>query len=146
MVQEFAPLATNIQRAPIDFQIEGSGKNYIHLNNSTLEVRVKLITATGGEIATATKVSTVNLQLHSLFHSVTMSIADKVVTESNNIYPIRSLFETLVNYESEVMNTRLKCEGFEEDTALEDTNPASPGTNTGLKARDVKFKDRRLCD
>ena len=42
MVQEFAPLATIILGAPIDFQIEGSGNNYIDLNNSKLEVRVKL--------------------------------------------------------------------------------------------------------
>ena len=37
MVQEFAPLATIIQGAPIDFQIEVSGKNYIDLNDSKLE-------------------------------------------------------------------------------------------------------------
>ena len=80
MVQEFAPVATIIEGAPIDVQIEGSGKNYIDLNDSKLEVRVKLTAPTGGEIATGTKVSTVNLPLHSLFQSVTMKIADKVVT------------------------------------------------------------------
>ena len=32
-VQEFGPLATIIQGAPIDFQIEGGGENYIDLNN-----------------------------------------------------------------------------------------------------------------
>ena len=109
MVQEFAPVATIIQGAPIDFQIEGSGKNYIDLNDSNLEVRVKLTTPTGGDIATTTNVSTVNLPLHSLFQSVTMKIADKVVTESNNLYPFRALMETLLNYEAEVMKTRLKC-------------------------------------
>ena len=54
LVQEFAPLVTIIQWAPIDFQIEGSGKNYIDLNNSKLEVRVKLTTAKGGDITTVT--------------------------------------------------------------------------------------------
>ena len=37
MGKEFAPIATIIQGAPIDFQIEGSGKNYIDLNNWKLE-------------------------------------------------------------------------------------------------------------
>ena len=111
-VQEFAPVATIIQGAPIDFQIEGSGKNYIDLNDSKLEVKVKLTTATGADIAATTKVGTVNLPLHSLFQSVTMKIADKVVTESNNLYPYRALFETMLNYEAEVMKTRLKCEGY----------------------------------
>ena len=34
MVQEFARLATIIQSAPIEFQFEGSVKNYIDRNNS----------------------------------------------------------------------------------------------------------------
>ena len=55
MVQEFAPLATISQGAPIDFHIEGSGKNYMALNNSKLEVRVKLTTPTGGDIATGVR-------------------------------------------------------------------------------------------
>ena len=75
MVQEFAPLATIILGPPIDFQIEGSGKNYINLNNSKLEVRVKQTMPTGGDIADTVNVSTVNLPLHSLFQSLTMKIA-----------------------------------------------------------------------
>ena len=54
MVPECAPLITIIQAAPSDFQIEGSGKNYIDLNNSKLEVKVQLTTPPGGDIATAT--------------------------------------------------------------------------------------------
>ena len=96
-------------------------------------MRVKLTSPTGGDITTATKVSTVNLPLHSLFQSVTMKIADKVVTESNNLYPIRALMETLLNYEEEVMKTRLKCEGYEEDTALADTTPAARGRKYGTQ-------------
>ena len=112
MVQEFAPLATIIQGATIDFQIEGSGKNYIHLNNSMLEVKVKLTTPTGGDIGGTTNVSTVNLPLHSLFQSVKKKLAHKVVTGSNNPYPYRALLETLLNSEADVMNTRLKCEVY----------------------------------
>ena len=41
-VHEFGPLATLIQGAPIDFEIEGPGENYSDLNNTRLEVRAKL--------------------------------------------------------------------------------------------------------
>ena len=84
MVQEFAPLASII-RAPIDFEIEGSGKNYIDLNKSKLDVRVKLTTPMCGDIGTDSKLGTVNLPLHSLFQSVPMKSADEVLTESNNL-------------------------------------------------------------
>ena len=97
-------------------------------------------------MTTAKKVGTVNLPLHSLFKSVTMKVADKGVTESNNLYPFRALMETLLTYEDEVMKTRLKCEGYEEDNALTDTNPATGGTNTGLKAREVKFNNSKGYD
>ena len=73
-----------------------------------------------------------------------MKIADKVVTESNNLYPFRALMETLLNYEAEVMKTRLNCEGYEEDNALADTSSAAGGTNTGLKARKVKFNNSKV--
>ena len=66
------------------------------------------------------------------------------MTESNNVYPYRALFETLLNYEADVMKTRLKCEGDEEDTALNDTNPATAGANTGLKAREAKFNNSKV--
>ena len=45
-----------------------------------------------------TNVSTIKLPLHSVFQSVTMRIADKLVTESKNLYPNRDLLETLVTY------------------------------------------------
>ena len=143
MVQEFAPLATIIQGAPYEFQIEGSGKNYIDLNDSKLEVRVKLTTPTGADIAETVNVSTVNLPLHSLFQSVTMKIADKVVTESNNLNPYRSLMETLLNYEAEVMKTRLKCEGFEEDVSLALTYPT--GAYRASRHRRSSSSHRRWC-
>ena len=38
-LQEFGPLATIMQGAAIDYQIEGGGENYIDLNNTKLEVR-----------------------------------------------------------------------------------------------------------
>ena len=71
-----------------------------------------------------------------------MKIADKVVTVSNNLYPFRALMETMLNYEAEVMKTRLKWEGYEEDVSLDVTDPA--GANTGLKAREVKFNNSKV--
>ena len=82
----FAPLATIIHGARIDFQIEGSGKNYININISMLELIVKLTAETGGDIAPGTKVGTGNLPLHNISQSVTMKFADTVVCESKKLY------------------------------------------------------------
>ena len=71
-----------------------------------------------------------------------MKIADRVVTESNNRYPYRSLLKTLLNSEVEVMKTRLMCEGYDEDNSLDVTDPA--GANTGLKAGEAKFNNSKM--
>ena len=102
---------TNHPGVPIDFRIEGSGNNYSHLNKSKWKVKLTLTTATDGEIATATKVGTLNLPLHSLFKSVTTKIVNKVVRESKNLYPYRYLLETLLNPEREMKKSRHTCEG-----------------------------------
>ena len=85
-----------------------------------------------------------NLPLHSMFESVTIKIADKGVTETNNMYPFRAIMETLLNYEKSVLDTRLKCEGYEEDVSahMDDTDPA--GGNTGLGRREVFWNNSRV--
>ena len=138
-VQEFAPIATIIQGSPIDFQIEGGGLNDMDLNNSKLEVRGKLTKPDGGNIAGGTRVGVVNLPLHSLFSAVNMKIGEKVVTESNNLYPYRAHMETIINYQEDVLKTRMLCEGYDADTAgnMDVTDPA--GANAGLGRREVTF-------
>jgi len=138
-VQEFAPIATIIQGAPIDFQIEGGGRNYIDLNNSKLEVKVKLTAADGTANADTVRAGVVNLPLHSLFSTITMKIADKVVTETNNLYPYRAYLETLINYQPDVLKTRMLCEGYVEDTTGQVAVTDPTGANAGLLAREAKF-------
>ena len=138
-VQEFGPIATIIQGAPMDFQIEGGGRNYIDLNNTKLEVRVKLTGADGGNNGNAVRAGVVSLPLHSLFSTITMKIADKVVTESNNLYPFRAHLETLLNYEPAVLTTRMLCEGYVEDTTGQVGLTDPTGANAGLLAREAKF-------
>ena len=67
-VQDFKPLPTIIQGSPLNFEIEGGGNNYVDLNNTKLEVRVKLTAADGTTAITGTiRVGVANLTLHSLF-------------------------------------------------------------------------------
>ena len=145
-IQEFAPIATIIQNSPIDFTIESAGRNYIDLNNTKLELKVKLTGPDGAAIVTGTKVSVANLPLHSIFSTVVVKMADKLVTESNNLYAYRCLIEKLLNDQEEVLKTRMKCEGYEKDTAehMDDTSPAVAGTNEGLKARELKFNASKV--
>ena len=66
------------------------------------------------------------------------------MTESKNLYTYTALLDTLLNYELEWMKTRIKCTGYEEDTTDGETNPATAGANTGLKALVANFNNSMM--
>ena len=96
MVQELTPLQTLRKGPPIEFQIKGSGKNYSDLNNSKLEMKVKLKTPMGGDNTDNENLSPLKLSVHSLLQSVSMRFADKLMNQSNNLYLYRALVERLL--------------------------------------------------
>ena len=67
------------------------------------------------DIASATHLAVVTLPLHSMVESVPIIIADKVMTETNNMYTYLPLIETLLNYEKVVWATRMESQRYEED-------------------------------
>ena len=97
IILEFGPIATIQQGAPIEFQFSGGDRNYVDLNNTKFEVRVKLTDDSGGDIATGTKVGVANDTLNALFSNVDMELGDRPITESHNLYPFRSFLETVLN-------------------------------------------------
>jgi len=123
-IQEFGPIATIQQGAPIEFQFAGGDRNYVDLNNTKFEVRVKLTDDAGGDIADTKKIGVANDTLHALFSNVDMELGDKPITESNNLYGFRSVLETVLNYPKDVLETRMICEGFVKDTAGKMDTPA----------------------
>ena len=143
-IREYNPKATIIQGSPLDFSISGGAHHYVDLNNAKLEVRVKLTSPTGADIAAGTRVGVANLTLHSLFQGMVMKCNRSTVTESNNLYPYRAMLETIINYQTDVLKTRMICEGYTEDTAgqMDVTNPA--GANTGLGTREASFNASRI--
>ena len=91
--------------------MEASIKNYMGLTNANFEVKLTLTALTGTDFACTANGSTGKLPLHALMRSLTVTIADKLVPKSNNLYSYRGLFERQPYYPAELMKTRVKCEG-----------------------------------
>jgi len=53
--------------SPIEFEISGSGKDYIDFGNSMLYVQAKIVQPNGANLGAAVNTAPVNLFLHSLF-------------------------------------------------------------------------------
>jgi len=114
---EYHPLTTVGDDSPIEFDINGTGEDYIDLANTMLLVRAKIINVNGTNTADADPVGPVNLWLHSLFSQVDISLNGTQVTTSTNTYPYRAIIETLLSYGDDAKESQLTSALFYEDQA-----------------------------
>ena len=63
---EYHPLTAVRDGGPIEFEISGSGEDYIDFANSVLYVKAKITANNGGNLAADAEMGPVNLFLHSL--------------------------------------------------------------------------------
>ena len=115
---EYHPISSLANRAPIDFDIPGSGEQYIDTNNIQLYVRAKIIRpGVGNNLAEDSTVAPVNLLLHSLFSQVDVSLNGTLISNSTNIYPYGAMLETLLSYGSDAKTSQLTSEMYYKDDA-----------------------------
>lgn len=139
---EFHPLSNVTDGSPIEFNVSGSGEDYIDLSQTQLYVKAKILKSNGHFIKKEDKVGPINLFLHSLFSQVDVSLNERVISSSNNTYPYRAIIEKLLNHGYDAKTSLLTTELFYKDTAgrmnvydIEDANP-----NEGFNKRAEMFK------
>lgn len=136
---EFHPVANLSDGSPVEFNISGSGEDYIDLSQTQLHVKVKILKENGTALVKDEKVGPVNLFLHALFSQVDVSLNERTVSSSNNTYPYRAMIETLLNHGYDTKTSQLTTELYFKDTAgrmnvydIKDANP-NEGFNNRAK-------------
>ena len=114
---DYHPVSTLTDNGPIEFNISGSGEDYIDLTNTFLHLCVKITAADGANIADVAAIGPVNLLMHSLFSQVDVALNDKLVSSSTNTYAYRDYLETLLNYGKEAKESQLASVMWYKDTA-----------------------------
>ncbi|KAL9961204.1 hypothetical protein ACROYT_G030105 [Oculina patagonica] len=71
---EYHPLTNITDSGPIEFNVSGTGEEYLDLAKTQLFVKAKITKANGTALDAETKVGPVNLFLHSLFSQVDVSL------------------------------------------------------------------------
>jgi len=102
---------------PIEFEISGSGEDYIDFANTVLYVKAKITANNDANLAADAAVGPTNLFLHSLFSQVDISLNGTLVTPSTNTYPYRAMLETLLSYGEDSKKSQLTSALFYKDTA-----------------------------
>ena len=64
---DYHPIAATLDSEPIEFNIPGTGEDYLHFTNTYLHLGVKIKKTDESDLADAASVGPVNLLLHSLF-------------------------------------------------------------------------------
>jgi len=86
-VVEYHPISSLANRAPIDFDIPGSSKQYIDTNNIQLYVRAKIVRpGVDNNLVEDNTVAPVNLLLHSMFLQVDVSLNGTLISNSTHTY------------------------------------------------------------
>jgi len=133
---EYHPLTTLTDGSPIEFDITGSGEDYVDFANTALYVKAKITAANGDDLADDAAVGPVNLFLHSLFSQVDISLNGTLITASTNTYPYRAMLETLLSYGNDAKTSQLTSAMFYKDTAGKmDSVNFEDDVNRGLAKR-----------
>ncbi|XP_035226306.1 uncharacterized protein F54H12.2-like [Stegodyphus dumicola] len=111
---EFHPLANVTDGSPVEFNVAGSGDDYLDLSQTQLYVKVKILKSNGA--------------------------SEKMI--SNNTYPYRAMIEKLLNHGFDTKTSQLSSELYFKDTAgrmnVFDTTDKQP--NEGFNKRAEIFK------
>ena len=108
---ETGPTSTLDTKAPLEFELPGSGEDYLDPGSLMLYLLVKLRNGDGskidfkandGQAGTQRDVGPVNLPAHSIFSQLELIVNDTLVASSNNTYPYKAYFATALSFSKAV--------------------------------------------
>ena len=161
--ETYNPVASISDGGPVEFRITNADPDtYLDLGNTLLYVKAKIVKGDGSDLKVEDQVAPVNLWLHSLWQQVDISLNDKLVSASTNMYPYRAYIETLLSYGGEAKDSQLATALWFKDRAGQFN--ANDGQNPGFVHRmrhtlnsqsvdllgrlhtDIGFQDRYLLN
>lgn len=93
---EYYPVAStlNSDTAPIEFDIQGEGDEFIDLSQTYLQVVCKFTKGDGSNLTGLNSNSTpVNNILHSLFTEIDVTLNGKIISPGTDTYPYKAYLE-----------------------------------------------------
>jgi len=145
---EYHPLSTLADGSPIEYEICGSGEDYLDFANSYLHVVAKVTKADGTDLDDDEAVGPVNLFLHSLFSQIDISLNGTQITPATNTYPYRAMIETLLSYGGDAKESQLTSAFFYKDEAgrMDAADFAAATRNDGFFKRSKMAEKSHLVD
>lgn len=112
----YKPISSLADDGPIEFQVPGTGDDYIDLSHTLIHVKAKILNQDSKKLEATAVVAPINNWLHSLFNQLDVYLNQKLISPPNNTYPYRAYIETLLNYAPAAKESHLTCSLWHEDT------------------------------
>ncbi|XP_075421377.1 uncharacterized protein F54H12.2-like [Ascaphus truei] len=132
---EIQPLAALSETAPLEFYIAGNGEHYFDLNNTLIYITCKIVKQDNTPIADGARVSRINYPIATLFNQLDVTLGDRLISQSNNLYAYRAYIETILNYSADALSTQFTTGLFYKDTAGQHQTRTVGGDNHGFTKR-----------
>ena len=109
---EYHPFSNITDTGPIEFNVPGTGEEYLDLAQIQFHVKPEIMKANGTASDADTQVGSVNLFLHSLFSQVDVSLNERLIFTYTNTYLYRTLIESLLKCGEEPKTSKLSMPMF----------------------------------
>ena len=141
---EHRPLSTITDAGPLEFNISGTGDDYLDLGNTFLYLQVQITADNDANLANDADVGPVNNWMHSLFSQVNISLNEKLISMPSNTYAYRAYIENLISYGKSAKQSQLTTELWYKDTA--EHMEARTDDNTGFAKRQTFTERSKIVD
>jgi len=116
-VVEYHPISSIQNKGLIEFDVTGTGDQYIDVSNIQLYIRAKITKVDGTKLDPNSTAAPVNILLNSMFSQVDISLNGTLISNATNTYPYRALLETLLTYRQDAKQSQLTHQLFYKDEA-----------------------------
>lgn len=145
---DIRPTASPIHGGAVEFNISGTGTNYIDLQRTRLYVRLRLLHEDGSILNEKEKVALINLPLHSMWNQVDISLQQQIITSSvSNNYAYKAYIDMLLKHGTLTNDPECQTQLYNQDNAgsFDDADPIT-GSNLGLYIRSTFTEGSKSLD
>ncbi|XP_040263300.1 uncharacterized protein F54H12.2-like [Bufo bufo] len=132
---EVQPIAALADNAPFEFFISGSGEYYYDLNNTLLYINCRIVKSDNTTIPADACVGLINYPIATLFCQTDVTLGDRLISRSDNLYSYRAYIETILNYSPQALSSQFTAGLFYKDTAGHHHERTLGGNNLGFNKR-----------
>ena len=129
------PTSALNDNTPIQFDIKGSGADYLDPSDIYLKLKVKLTKSDGNPVDSSNNVAPINDIGNAMFSNLDLVMNNAVVSNTSNMHHYKCYMSSLTNLSEDVKKTQLYMEGWHRDAAEKFDGP----TNEGFLARKARF-------